>query len=99
MTNQINPDQDSRSSGRQSSSAESKGRRKKDKKNVTEFNFHMRTSKKGKERSSSKRERKATKTLAIVLGAEYHDNGKIELRYIQPSCRMSRYIHYRSISF
>ena len=73
MTNQINPDHDSRSSGRHSSSAESKDRRKKDKKNVTKFNFHMRTSRKRKERSSSKRERKATKTLAIVLG-EYHRN-------------------------
>ena len=68
MTNQINPDQDSRSSGRHSSSAENKDRRKKEKKNVTKFNFHMRTSRKRKERSSSKRERKATKTLAIVLG-------------------------------
>ena len=80
MTNQINPDHDSRSSGRHSSSAESKDRRKKDKKNVTKFNFHMRTSRKRKERSSSKRERKATKTLAIVLG-EYRDNGKVEPRH------------------
>ncbi|XP_050416576.1 dopamine D2-like receptor [Patella vulgata] len=38
------------------------------KKGITKFNFHMRTSRKRKERSSSKRERKATKTLAIVLG-------------------------------
>ncbi|CAL1538131.1 unnamed protein product [Lymnaea stagnalis] len=38
------------------------------KKGVTKFNFHMRTSRKRKEKSSSKREKKATKTLAIVLG-------------------------------
>lgn len=68
ISNQINPDNDSRSSGKHTSSADSKDRRKKDKKNVTKFNFHMRTSRKRKERSSSKRERKATKTLAIVLG-------------------------------
>ncbi|KAK0044318.1 muscarinic acetylcholine receptor M3, partial [Biomphalaria pfeifferi] len=37
------------------------------KKAVTKFNFHMRTSRKRKEKSSSKREKKATKTLAIVL--------------------------------
>ena len=59
--------QEDNSSGKQTSS-ESKDRRKKDKKNVTKFNFHMRTSRKRKERSSSRRERKATKTLAIVLG-------------------------------
>ena len=36
---------------------------------VTKFNFHLRQSKKKKERSyTSRRERKATKTLAIVLG-------------------------------
>ena len=67
ISNQISPDNDSRSSGKQTSS-DGKDRRKKDKKNVTKFNFHMRTSRKRKERSSSKRERKATKTLAIVLG-------------------------------
>lgn len=38
------------------------------KKGVTKFNFHMRTSRKRKEKSSSRREKKATKTLAIVLG-------------------------------
>ncbi|CAH1796947.1 unnamed protein product [Owenia fusiformis] len=37
-------------------------------KSVTKFNFHMRSSRKRKEKFSSKRERKATKTLAIVLG-------------------------------
>ncbi|XP_059165148.1 D(2) dopamine receptor A-like, partial [Physella acuta] len=41
------------------------------KKGVTKFNFHMRTSRKRKEKSSSKREKKATKTLAIVLGKLY----------------------------
>ncbi|KAK3612121.1 hypothetical protein CHS0354_031193 [Potamilus streckersoni] len=41
--------------------------RKKEKKGVTKFNFHLRTSRKRKERSSSRREKKATKTLAIVL--------------------------------
>ena len=35
---------------------------------VTKFNFRMRHSKKKKDRSANKRERKATKTLAIVLG-------------------------------
>ena len=38
-------------------------------------NFHVRTNRKRKGRSSSKRERKATVTLAIVLG-EYHDTAK-----------------------
>ena len=38
------------------------------KKSVTKFNFHLRHSKKKKEKLSSRRERKATKTLAIVLG-------------------------------
>lgn len=38
------------------------------KKGVTKFNFHMRPSRKRKEKSSSRREKKATKTLAIVLG-------------------------------
>ena len=38
------------------------------KRSVTKFNFHLRHSKKKKERLSSRRERKATKTLAIVLG-------------------------------
>lgn len=42
--------------------------RRKDKKGGAKFNFHMRTSRKRKEKSSSKREKKATKTLAIVLG-------------------------------
>ena len=38
------------------------------KKAITRFNFHMRHSKKKKDRSATRRERKATKTLAIVLG-------------------------------
>lgn len=38
------------------------------KKSVTRFNFHMRQSKKKKDKSATRRERKATKTLAIVLG-------------------------------
>lgn len=38
------------------------------KKGVTKFNFHVRVSRKRKEKSSSRREKKATKTLAIVLG-------------------------------
>ena len=37
-------------------------------KSVTKFNFHLRHSKKKKERLANKREKKATKTLAIVLG-------------------------------
>ena len=39
-------------------------------KHVTRFNFHMRHSKKKKEKLSTRRERKATKTLAIVLGKD-----------------------------
>lgn len=42
--------------------------RRKEKKIGGKFNFHMRTSRKRKEKSSSRREKKATKTLAIVLG-------------------------------
>lgn len=42
--------------------------RRKDKRGVAKFNFHMRTSRKRKEKSSNRKERKATKTLAIVLG-------------------------------
>jgi len=42
-------------------------------KSVTKFNFRLRHSKKKKDRSANKRERKATKTLAIVLG-EYGDD-------------------------
>lgn len=41
--------------------------RRKEKRTVGKY-FHRRTSRKRKEKSSSKRERKATKTLAIVLG-------------------------------
>ncbi|XP_005089416.2 5-hydroxytryptamine receptor 1D [Aplysia californica] len=44
------------------------GNPKRGHKGVTKFNFHRRTSRKRKEKSSSKREKKATKTLAIVLG-------------------------------
>ncbi|KAH3823974.1 dopamine D2-like receptor [Dreissena polymorpha] len=62
-----NNDGEETSSGGKTS-IDGKGRRKKDKKNMTKFNFHMRTSRKRKEKSSSRRERKATKTLAIVLG-------------------------------
>ena len=41
--------------------------RRKEKRTVGKY-FHRRTSRKRKEKSSSKREKKATKTLAIVLG-------------------------------
>jgi dopamine receptor D2 len=42
---------------------------KKEKKSTSKFNFRLRTSRKKRERSSSsRREKKATKTLAIVLG-------------------------------
>ena len=37
-------------------------------KSVTKFNFHLRHSKKKKQSTAIRRERKATKTLAIVLG-------------------------------
>ncbi|XP_046374880.1 D(2) dopamine receptor-like [Haliotis rufescens] len=57
-----------RSSGRAAGAAGPKNQKENHKKGVTKFNFHMRTSRKRKERSSNKRERKATKTLAIVLG-------------------------------
>lgn len=40
-------------------------------KSVTKFNFHLRHSKKKKQSSAIRRERKATKTLAIVLGKFY----------------------------
>ena len=45
-----------------------KARDESPKKSVTKFNFHLRHSKKKKDKTSSRRERKATKTLAIVLG-------------------------------
>ena len=43
-------------------------------KSVTKFNFRLRHSKKKKDRSANKRERKATKTLAIVLGEYTHNH-------------------------
>ena len=41
------------------------------KKSVTKFNFHMRHSKKKKDTRRDRRERKATTTLAIVLGMNF----------------------------
>lgn len=51
-----------------SNARKSNNQRRKDKRGVAKFNFHMRSSRKRKEKSSNRKERKATKTLAIVLG-------------------------------
>lgn len=51
-----------------SNARKSNPQRRKDKRGVAKFNFHMRSSRKRKEKSSNRKERKATKTLAIVLG-------------------------------
>ena len=55
-------------SGTNNSNKKSNAHRRKQKRGVAKFNFHMRTSRKRKEKSSTRKERKATKTLAIVLG-------------------------------
>ncbi|KAK3107839.1 hypothetical protein FSP39_023249 [Pinctada imbricata] len=55
-------------SGTNNSNKKSNSHRRKQKRGVAKFNFHMRTSRKRKEKSSTRKERKATKTLAIVLG-------------------------------
>ena len=54
------------------SNKKSNAHRRKQKRGVAKFNFHMRTSRKRKEKSSTRKERKATKTLAIVLGKYIH---------------------------